>query len=216
MTMPDPRTPYVPGQPTPNEYWPPQPTASTQGLAEQDMRAPAPRKNRLWLLFVAVGALFIVIAVTVGIALGSGSNDTTTGIITSDTTRDPTPEATTEAPTEATTAAPTATKATRAVSVEEQNAIQAAKDYLDYGAFSRKGLIRQLSSDAGEGYPVKLATRVVDSLHVDWKEQAYLSAKSYLEYDSFSRNGLIRQLESDAGEGFSHAQAVYGVTKAGL
>ena len=80
----DPRTPNVPGQPTPNEsppnYWPPQPTASTQGLAEQDaMRAPAPRKNRLWLLFAAVGALLIVIAVTVGITLAAQTDTKTAG-----------------------------------------------------------------------------------------------------------------------------------------
>jgi hypothetical protein len=37
-----------------------------------------------------------------------------------------------------------------------------------------------------------------------------------LAMSGFSRKGLIEQLESDAGEGFTHSQAVYGVTKAGL
>jgi len=56
----------------------------------------------------------------------------------------------------------------------------------------------------------------VDHLKVNWNEQAVKAAKSYLEMSHFSRSGLIRQLESDAGEGFTHKQAVYGVTKAGL
>jgi hypothetical protein len=99
------------------------------------------------------------------------------------------------------------------VSAEQSNANRAAADYLNGQAFSRKGLIEQLSSDAGEGYPVKVATAAVDSLHVDWNAQAALSAQDYLKGQAFSRKGLIEQLEY---EGFSHAQAVYGVTKAGL
>jgi len=63
---------------------------------------------------------------------------------------------------------------------------------------------------------VKAATSAVDSLHIDFNEQAYKSAKTYLDMSGFSRKGLIEQLESDAGEGFTHAQAVYGVSKAGL
>ena len=63
---------------------------------------------------------------------------------------------------------------------------------------------------------MKVATRAVDSLHVNWNEQAANAAKEYLSTQSFSRRGLIEQLESDAGEGFTHSQAVYGVDNAGL
>jgi hypothetical protein len=63
---------------------------------------------------------------------------------------------------------------------------------------------------------VKDATFAVDHVKVNWNEQAARSARSYLELTHFSRAGLIRQLESDSGEGFTHRQAVYGVTKAGL
>ncbi|MGW4940844.1 Ltp family lipoprotein [Actinoplanes sp. NPDC004185] len=140
---------------------------------------------------------------------------TTTTPTVAATTRTP---PTVKPPTKAPTKAPTSTKAapTRRVSLEEDNAIRSAQSYLRFSAFSRKGLIEQLSSDAGEGYPLKTATRAVDSLHVNWKEQAYKSAKSYLKMSGFSRKGLIEQLESDAGEGFTHSQAVYGVEKAGL
>lgn len=99
-------------------------------------------------------------------------------------------------------------------SPEVRNAIGEAQDYLSFQAFSRNGLIEQLSSAAGSGYPKAVAVQAVDSLHVDWNEQAYKSAQSYLKLMHFSRAGLIEQLESSAGAGFTHAQAVYGVNKA--
>jgi hypothetical protein len=211
MTIHEDRTPNVPGSQPQDQYgiW-----AQTAPIGSPEAGPPpAPKKRRLWpILFAAVG-LFVLIATIIGITLGSQSGtphvSTPTGYSAEDQQRqlDETPAAAT---TTEPTAAPTATKATRAVSVEEQNAIQAAKDYLDYSAFSRKGLIEQL---AYEGYSTKVAARAVDSLHVDWKEQAVGSAKEYLSGQSFSRRGLIEQLEY---EGFSHTQAVYGVTKAGL
>ncbi len=35
----------------------------------------------------------------------------------------------------------------------QANALRAAKNYLSFAPFSRKGLIRQLTSDAGDKYP---------------------------------------------------------------
>jgi len=60
------------------------------------------------------------------------------------------------------------------------------------------------------------ATFAVDHLNVDWNAQAVAKAKEYLSMQHFSRKGLIHQLESAYGEQFTHSQAVYGVTKAGL
>jgi hypothetical protein len=96
------------------------------------------------------------------------------------------------------------------------NATAAARDYLAGEPFSRYGLIQQLSSSAGDGYEMKIATAAVDSLHIDWNAQATRAALDYLKSDHFSRNGLIAQLESRYGSGFTHAQAVYGVDHAGL
>jgi len=111
----------------------------------------------------------------------------------------------------------TAPKATQpSLTKSQEQAIGAAESYLEFTAFSRKGLIRQLSSGAGDAFSVADATFAVDHIKVNWNEQAAKAAKSYLEMTSFSRQGLIRQLESSAGDGFTHAQAVYGVTKAGL
>lgn len=81
--------------------------------------------------------------------------------------------------------------------------------------FSRRGLIKQLSSDAGEGYSVSDATAAVDSLTVDWNEQAARSAREYTDMSGFSCSGLIEQLSSDAGSNYTKEQARYGATQAG-
>ncbi|EJB8489879.1 Ltp family lipoprotein [Acinetobacter baumannii] len=110
-------------------------------------------------------------------------------------------------------AAPTNTS--RRFTASQLNAIRTANSYLEYQAFSRKGLINQLSSDYGEGYNVKDATVAVDSLDVDWKEQAAKAAAQYLEQQGFSCKGLINQLASDYGEKFTLEQAKYGAVQAG-
>jgi Host cell surface-exposed lipoprotein len=98
----------------------------------------------------------------------------------------------------------------------QENARQSAENYLDFTAFSRKGLIQQLSSSAGDGFSRADATYAVTHIDVDWNEQAAKSAKNYLDFSSFSRQGLIEQLSSNAGDGFTYAQAVYGVNQTGL
>ena len=102
------------------------------------------------------------------------------------------------------------------MTVAQQQAVDSAKSYLSMGGFSRAGLIQQLSSSAGEGFPEAVAVFAVDHLHLNWNEQAVESAKSYLSMGGFSRAGLIQQLSSSAGEGFTYAQAVYAANKVGL
>jgi Host cell surface-exposed lipoprotein len=99
------------------------------------------------------------------------------------------------------------------MTASQERAVQSAEDYLDYQAFSKKGLIQQLSSDAGEGFPRADAVFAVNHVDVDWREQAVKAARSYLDMQSFSRSGLIEQLSSSAGEGFTRAQAQYAVNK---
>ncbi|OLT46945.1 hypothetical protein BJF85_00285 [Saccharomonospora sp. CUA-673] len=91
-----------------------------------------------------------------------------------------------------------------------QQAVRSAESYLEFSAFSKEGLIQQLSSPAGEGYPKDVAIQAVDTLDVDWNEQAAESAQNYLEYSAFSCTGLIQQLSSSAGEQFTEEQATYG------
>ena len=92
----------------------------------------------------------------------------------------------------------------------QKNAVRSAEQYLSFQGFSRSGLIEQLSSDYGDGYNVDDATVAVDSLNVDWNEQAARSAEQYLSMQGFSCQGLIRQLSSDAGDGYTESQAIYG------
>ncbi len=100
--------------------------------------------------------------------------------------------------------------------LSQQNAVQAAQSYLDYSAFSYQGLIDQLSSEYGEGFPVPDATYAVNHVDVDWNAEAVESARSYLEQTGYSRQGLIDQLSSPYGEQFSLEAATYAVNKVGL
>ena len=163
---------------------------------------------------IVVGGL-VVLFVGVGIA-ASGSSGTST-------------PAAADKPTTATaaTAAPVVAAAKPAVvaaakpappteTASQANARRSAQQYLSFAPFSRDGLIEQLSSSAGEGFPLADATYGVDAQHADWNAQAALSAKQYLRMSAFSRAGLIDQLSSSAGEKFTYDQAVFGVTAAGL
>lgn len=97
----------------------------------------------------------------------------------------------------------------------QQNAVRTAQQYINMSGFSRDGLIDQLSSEAGNGYEVADATVAVDSLNIDWNEQAARSAKQYLDMTGFSCKGLIEQLSSSAGSQYTVSEATYGAKKAG-
>lgn len=97
----------------------------------------------------------------------------------------------------------------------QRNAVRSAEAYLRMQGFSRAGLIDQLSSSYGEGYDLNDATIAVDSLSVDWNEQAARSAEQYLSLMGFSCSGLIDQLSSSAGEQYTPSQARYGAERAG-
>lgn len=93
--------------------------------------------------------------------------------------------------------------------IGEKNALDKAKSYLDYTAFSKEGLIEQLEF---EGFTNAEAKFGADNCGANWKEQAAKKAKQYMEYSSFSKKGLIEQLEF---EGFTSEQAEYGAKAVG-
>lgn len=95
-----------------------------------------------------------------------------------------------------------------AATMGEKNALQSAKDYLNYTHFSYEGLMKQLDY---EGYSKSECQYAVDNCGADWFDQAAGCAKDYLEYTSFSRSGLINQL---LYEGFTQEQAEYGTAAA--
>lgn len=74
-------------------------------------------------------------------------------------------------------------------------------------SFSKKELIDQLKYD---GFNENIAAKAVESLTVDYNEQAVKKAKTYLSVMSMSKKELITQLEHD---GFTKEQAAYGVNK---
>ena len=195
----------------------------------QPYQAPKPPKKhtvRNIVLGVIVGMFLVIGGCTalIGGALSSVDTAEPSGVATVDNgpTPDPVTTPTAEATEPTVTAPPKATqkpaptKTTPALTAGQEQAIGKAQDYLSFSAFSRKGLIKQLSSEYGEGFSVADATFAVDHITVNWNEQAAKKAKEYLAMQHFSRQGLIHQLESAYGEQFTHRQAVYGVTKAGL
>ena len=88
--------------------------------------------------------------------------------------------------------------------------MRSAKTYLQYQAFSYKGLIKQLKF---EEYSTSDATYGASHSGANWMKQAARTAKAYLRYQAFSRSGLVDQLKY---EGFTPAQALYGARAAGL
>jgi hypothetical protein len=161
---------------------------------------------------VIIPAAFVAIAVFSS-ATGGGDTPTTEIDTVAEEAQAPV-EA--EAPAEAApveTEAP-AEPAEPAETSGQRNAKKAAANYLNFTAFSRDGLIQQLSSDAGDGYSVEDATYGVDAQNADWNEQAYKAAKNYLSITAFSRQGLIEQLSSSAGDKYTIEQATYGADKA--
>ena len=92
----------------------------------------------------------------------------------------------------------------------QANARAKGEEYLSIGAFSHKGLVKQLKF---EGFSTKDAEYGAEAQQANWKEQAGLKAQEYLDTGAFSRDGLIKQLMF---EGFTRKQAEYGVDKVGL
>jgi SOS response regulatory protein OraA/RecX len=87
-------------------------------------------------------------------------------------------------------------------------ALWSAESYLDYSAFSKKGLAEQLEY---EGFSKADAKWAADQVDADWNEQAVRSAITYLEYSAFSESELAEQLEY---EGFTTKQAKHGASEA--
>lgn len=121
---------------------------------------------------------------------------------------------------EAAAAEAAAAEAARVGTVSQQNAYASAKSYLDFKGFSRSGIIEQLTSEYGEGFPPADAEFAIARLEaeggVDWNAEAAQAAQSYLEFKAFSRQGLIEQLTSEYGDGFTREQAEFGVSTTGL
>lgn len=122
--------------------------------------------------------------------------------------------------TEAPAPAPEPARATPSLTSSQRNAVRAGETYLDMMGMSKQGLIRQLSSDAGDGFSVEDATVAVNHIEqqgdVDWNEEAVQAGQTYLDMMGMSRSGLIQQLTSDAGDQFTLEQATYAADQLGV
>lgn len=98
----------------------------------------------------------------------------------------------------------------------QKQAVQAAEDYLELTAMSKAGLIRQLSSDTGNGFSTADAKFAANHVDADWNAEAVEAAEGYMEMGGFSRKSLIQQLTSSSGDQFTQAQAEYAADKVGL
>jgi len=97
------------------------------------------------------------------------------------------------------------------MTTSQRNAVESARSYLETASFSKRGLIKQLTSSYGESFPRADARFAVNYLHPNWNAQAVKSARDYLDTGSFSKQGLYEQLTSSYGEGFTPAQARHAV-----
>ena len=95
------------------------------------------------------------------------------------------------------------------VSVGKSNALESAKSYIKYSAFSYESLVDQLEF---EGYTHEEAVYGADNCGADWYEEAAECAQSYMKYSSFSRSDLYDQL---IFEDFTPSQAEYGLSAVG-
>jgi hypothetical protein len=99
---------------------------------------------------------------------------------------------------------------------EQQQAIEAAEQYLQMGSFSRLGLIQQLDSSSGNGFPESVAEFAVNHVKANWDQQAAEAAKGYMQQGGFSYSSMVQQLDSPYGNDFTYSQAVYGAKAVGL
>jgi hypothetical protein len=172
-----------------------------------------------------LGVLLLVIVTIAAIASPSKPKEdvaAVAGTTAPQVTKPASPTFTTTPPTTAaptTTVPPTTAPPTTEAPKEtpgQSNARRQAQQYLRTSAFSRAGLIHQLSSPYGGKFSLEDATYGTDAVNANWNEQAVRAAKEYLDSSPFSRDGLIHQLSSAYGGQFTYDEAVYGVNGAGL
>ena len=98
-------------------------------------------------------------------------------------------------------------------------ALEAASSFIEQKAFSRQGLLNQLTSSYGSQFTLKEATAAVDYLEenelVDWNAEAVEAAKSFSDITNLTKQDLYNQLTSKQGAGFTKAQAEYALKELG-
>ena len=160
------------------------------------------KKKRWWL----AGAIIVIVGATSASGGGSGETETATDKSSSQSSNN---TGKNQAPSGEKKSEPAEPKLTSG----QENALQAGQNYIDIMPFSHKGLIRQLSSPAGDGYSVADATFAANHVDADWNAEAVEAARNYLNTMPFSHDALVQQLSAAAGDQFTPAQATYAANK---
>jgi hypothetical protein len=175
-------------------------------------RKPKGKLDQKTIALIGLAGITLVIVAIAGITTGFKDSPSSEKVAAQPTESSTPSETESSSPSPEATVAPVPeeTEEEPSITFEQENAREKAMQYLDFSAFSRTGLIKQLVYDK---FSNSDATFAVDSLNINWKQQAALKAQEYLNFQSFSRAGLIDQLKF---EGFSDDQARYGVEQVGL
>jgi hypothetical protein len=197
-------TTQTPPPETPEQHQPPSPRDAKADAKAAKAYSKAMRpwyKKKRWIL--SLGLILLIGVASVGSSSEDGTSRPTADAPKATPRDEPTPQS--DEP------APPAEPAEPEMTSGQENALESAQDYLDMSGFSKQGIIQQLSSGAGEGFPKADAVFAANHVDVNWNDEAVESAQDYLDMSSFSKDGLIDQLSSSAGEGFTVAQAQYAV-----
>jgi hypothetical protein len=199
---------------SPQQGYPPPPQQGFPGGPQQGFPGGPPghrprKRHRVRNVLLGVaGAIVLIIIISAVASSQNGVTKTPPATSATSSQAPPSPAAKTPSP-----AAPAAPQYTP----EQQQAIEAAKGYLQLGSgFSRLGLIQQLDSSAGSSFPRSVARFAVNHINVNWDQQAVEAAKGYMQEGGFSYGGMVQQLESPDGNDFTYSQAVYAAKAVGL
>src|SRR5689334_12349778 len=130
----------------------PTPEAARNAKAEAAAAKAYAKAQRPWYKKKRFIMPLVLVALMVAAGVCSGGDDTNT--VATDTGSDSSSSAPAVADAESSTPAEEPVAAEEpAFTASQENAIQTAENYLDTMPFSRLGLIRQLSSKAGSGFP---------------------------------------------------------------
>lgn len=97
------------------------------------------------------------------------------------------------------------------VSAEFNAALSKANSYASTMSMSKDGIYEQLTSEAGEKFPVDAAQYAVDNVKADFNKNALNKAKSYQKQMNMSTDAIKEQLTAAAGEKFTQEEADYAI-----
>lgn len=100
---------------------------------------------------------------------------------------------------------------TPSVPAEYTSALAKAQTYVDMMAFSKAGLLNQLTATYGEKFSQAAADYAVAHVKADYNANALIKAKEYQDDMNMSPAAIHDQLTSSYGEKFTNAEADYAI-----